>query len=224
MARNKYPEETVRKILDTAERLFIEKGYDQASLQDIIDATGLSKGAIYHHFASKEDIFYSVCDRIGQHNAEVLSKVRDDSSLSGLEKLRTIFAASLQPERQAKMFCMMPYLLNNAKFLAIEMRSIFMDVVPEFIEPIIQQGIADGSIRTDHPRELAEAMMLLSDLWINPIVRPTTPEEIQARCAVYNQMFTSFGVPALIGGEIIDTLVRYAEMARHEPLEGAADS
>ena len=42
MARNKYPEETVRKILDTAERLFIEKGYDRASLQDILDRTGLS--------------------------------------------------------------------------------------------------------------------------------------------------------------------------------------
>lgn len=224
MARNKYPEETVRKILDTAERLFIEKGYDQASLQDIINATGLSKGAIYHHFASKEDIFYSVCDRIGQHNAEALSKVRDDGSLSGLEKLRAIFVASLQPERQAKMFCMMPYLVDNAKFLATEMQSILMEVVPEFMEPIIRQGIADGSIWTDHPRELAEAMMMLSDLWINPIVRPTTPEEIRARCAVYNRMFTGFGVPALIGGEIVDTLVRYAEMTRHEPLENAADS
>ena len=52
MARNKYPEETVRKILDTAERLFIEMGYDRTSLQEIIDETGLSKGAIYHHFAS----------------------------------------------------------------------------------------------------------------------------------------------------------------------------
>ena len=57
MGRNKYPEETIRKILDTAERLFIEKGYDHASLQEIIDETGLSKGAIYHHFTSKEDIF-----------------------------------------------------------------------------------------------------------------------------------------------------------------------
>ena len=58
MARNKYPEETIQKILDTAERLFIEKGYDHTSLQDIIESTGLSKGGIYHHFASKEDIFY----------------------------------------------------------------------------------------------------------------------------------------------------------------------
>ena len=58
----------MRKILDTAERLFIEKGYDRASLQEIIQETGLSKGAIYHHFASKEEILYAVCDRIGRRN------------------------------------------------------------------------------------------------------------------------------------------------------------
>ena len=219
MARNKYPEETVRKILDTAERLFIETGYDRASLQEIIDETGLSKGAIYHHFASKEDIFYAVCDRIGQRNAEVLSQVRDAPGLNGLEKLRAMFKTSLQPERQAKMFCMMPYLMDNAKFLATEMRSIFTEVVPCFVDPIIRQGMADGSIRTEHPKELAEAMMMLSDMWINPIVQPTTPEEIRARCEIYNRLFQGFGVDGLIDQEIVSTLVQYAEMA-HPPSSG----
>ena len=216
MARNKYPEETVRKILDTAERLFIETGYDRTSLQEIIDETGLSKGAIYHHFASKEDIFYAVCDRIGQRNAEVLSQVRDAPGLNGLEKLRAMFKTSLQPERQAKMFCMMPYLMDNAKFLATEMRSIFTEVVPCFVDPIIRQGMADGSIRTEHPKELAEAMIILADGWINPIVQPTTPEEIRARCAVYNQLFCGFGIDGLIDQEIVDALLSYAEMA-HPP-------
>ena len=219
MARNKYPEETVRKILDTAERLFIETGYDRASLQEIIDETGLSKGAIYHHFASKEDIFYAVCDRIGQRNAEVLSQVRDAPGLNGLEKLRAMFKTSLQPERQAKMFCMMPYLMDNAKFLATEMRSIFTEVVPCFVEPIVRQGMADGSIRTEHPKELAEAMIILADGWINPIVQPTTPEEIRARCEIYNRLFQGFGVDGLIDQEIVSTLVQYAEMA-HPPSSG----
>ena len=215
MARNKYPEETVRRILDTAERLFVEKGYDRTSLQDILDETGLSKGAVYHHFASKEDIFYSVCDRIGRRNGEVLSRVRDDDTLTGLEKLRAMFKTSLQPERQAKMFCMMPYLMDNARFLATEMWSIFTEVVPCFVEPVIRQGVADGSIRTEHPRELAEAMMMLSDMWINPIVQPTTPEEIRARCAVYDRLFSSFGIVGLLDQEIVDTLVQYSEMAHH---------
>ena len=208
----------MRKILDTAERLFIEKGYDRASLQEIIQETGLSKGAIYHHFASKEEILYAVCDRIGRRNGEVQSRVRDDPSLNGLEKIRAMFKASLQPERQAKMFCMMPYLMDNAKFLATELRSIFTEVVPSFVEPIVRQGMADGSIRTEHPKELAEAMIILADGWINPIVQPTTPEEIRARCAVYNQLFCGFGIDGLFDQEIIDALLGYAEMAHHPPL------
>lgn len=54
MARNKYPEETVKRILDAATQLFIEKGYEATSLADIIADTHLSKGAIYHHFALKK--------------------------------------------------------------------------------------------------------------------------------------------------------------------------
>ena len=54
MSRNKYPEETVNLILDVSQRLFIEKGYDNTTIQDIIDELGgLTKGAIYHHFSSK---------------------------------------------------------------------------------------------------------------------------------------------------------------------------
>lgn len=217
MARNKYPEETVQKILDTAERQFIEKGYDSTSLQDIIQATGLSKGAIYHHFTSKEDLFYSVCDRIGRRNAQVLAKVLEDPSLNGLEKLRAMFRISMEPERQAKMFSMMPYLLDNAKFLAAEMHSLFAQVAPEFVEPILRQGMEDGSISTDCPRELAEALLLLSDIWINPIVRPSSPAEIRARCGLYNQMFRSFGISGLIDEEMVEMLVQYEEMARGHP-------
>ena len=56
MARNKHPEQTLEKIIVTAARLFVEKGYEQTSVQDILDATGLSKGGLYHHFKSKEQI------------------------------------------------------------------------------------------------------------------------------------------------------------------------
>ena len=78
MARNKCPEETVQLILDTAARLFMEKGYDGTSLQDILEETHLSKGAIYHHFNSKEDIFERICSRIGEETEARLSAVRDD--------------------------------------------------------------------------------------------------------------------------------------------------
>ena len=56
MARNKHPEETVAKILDVSMRLFTEQGYEHTTIQDIVDALGMSKGAIYHHFKGKEEI------------------------------------------------------------------------------------------------------------------------------------------------------------------------
>ena len=69
MARNKYPEITVEKILDVSQRLFLEKGYDKTTIQDIVDELGgLSKGAIYHHFKSKEEIMDALGDKMFFNN------------------------------------------------------------------------------------------------------------------------------------------------------------
>ena len=56
MARNKSPEVTAEKILEVSKRLFLEKGYDDTTTQDIVNNLGgLTKGAVYHHFKSKEE-------------------------------------------------------------------------------------------------------------------------------------------------------------------------
>ncbi len=91
MARNKNPEETVNLILDTAFRLFMEKGYEHTSIQDIIDNLGgLSKGAIYHHFKSKEDILLAVTGRMTSESNKMLAGIRDAPGLNGKDKLKTI--------------------------------------------------------------------------------------------------------------------------------------
>ena len=51
MARNKYPEITEARILDTATKLFLEKGWEETTVQDIVDELGdITRGAFYHHF------------------------------------------------------------------------------------------------------------------------------------------------------------------------------
>ena len=56
-------EETVEKILTAAKRLFLEKGYERTTIQDIVDQLGgLTKGAVYHHFKSKEEIMDALGD------------------------------------------------------------------------------------------------------------------------------------------------------------------
>ena len=53
--RNKYPEETVEKILDVSLKLFLEKGYENTTVLDIVDHLGgLTRGAFYHHSNRKK--------------------------------------------------------------------------------------------------------------------------------------------------------------------------
>ena len=82
MARNKHPEETVNQILNVAYRLFMEKGYEHTSIQDILNNLGgLSKGAIYHHFKSKEEILETVTNRMTEESNKILAKIRDRKDL-----------------------------------------------------------------------------------------------------------------------------------------------
>ena len=208
MARNKHPEQTVQLILDTASKLFWQKGYEKTTLQDIIDATRLSKGAIYHHFASKEAILIAVVDRMGDFNSAVLAQVRDKKGLTGAEKLREMFRTSLTLSFQGKILHMLPFLIENPKFMALQMQSILGEAAPNYILPILREGIADGSIRTDHPEQLSEVLLILSDLWLHPILRPSTPEQVRARCAFFNQFTRLYGFE-LLDEDLIEAMVKF---------------
>lgn len=209
MARNKYPEVTVKLILDVATRLFIEKGYDATSLQDIINDTKLSKGAIYHHFASKEEILEAIFNHIGEENTTALAKVRDDNSLNGIEKLRNIFKAALFNSNQSLMLTVTPCLLDNPRFLAMQIKQLYLIVAPEFIEPILQQGIDDGTIKAKNARELAEAIMILSNVWLNPLVSKTDRTSMRNRCTTFNELLCGMGINSLLDDEMIAGYISY---------------
>lgn len=208
MARNKHPEQTIERILDTAAQLFFQKGYDRTTLQDIIDATGLSKGAIYHHFASKEAILIAVADRMGEYNCAVLAEVRDRKGLTGAEKLREMFRTSMRLSFQGGILHMLPFLIENPKFMALQMQSILNEAAPHYVLPVLREGIADGSIHADYPEQLAEVLLMMSDLWLHPIFRPSTPEQVRARCAFYNQLTRQYGFE-LLDEDIIEAMVDF---------------
>ena len=209
MARNKHPEQTVQLILDTATRLFLQKGYDKTTLQDIIDATKLSKGAIYHHFASKEAILIAVVDRMGDFNSAVLAEIRDRKGLTGAEKLRELFRTSMTLSFQGKILHMLPFLIENPKFMALQMQSILGEAAPDYILPILREGIADGSIQAEHPEELSEVLLILSDLWLHPILRPSTPEQVRTRCDFFNRFTRQYGFE-LLDEDLIKAMAEFS--------------
>ncbi len=206
MARNKHPEETVNLILDVAFRLFIEKGYEHTSIQDIIDHLGgLSKGAIYHHFKSKEDILVAVTDMMTSESNQMLAVIRDRSDLSGKEKLKTIFRESIIRPVQNDIFTVAPDFHNNPKLLFSLLHDTIENVAPNYILPIIEQGISDGSIQTDYPEQLAELILLAANVWMNPMIFDSSEEDSYGKFMVFRQMLQGFGLD-IVDSEILERL------------------
>ncbi len=203
MARNKYPEETVNRILDVAGHLFMEKGYEHTSIQDIIDNLGgLSKGAIYHHFKSKEEILDAVTDRIMEESNRKLTGIPKRKDLNGIEKLRTLFKSSLCRPAQDEMFQVAPSFYNNPRLLASLLYETIELTGPEYIQPIIEEGIADGSIVAAHPKQLAELISLVANIWINPMIFDSSVEETYHKLLVFDQMLKGMGLD-VVDGEMI---------------------
>ena len=206
MARNKHPEETVNLILDVACRQFMEKGYEHTSIQDIIDHLGgLSKGAIYHHFKSKEDILVAVTERMTQESNRMLARIRDRTGLSGRDKLKMIFKESISRPVQNDIFTVAPDFHNNPKLLFSLLHDTIEEAAPNYIEPIIEQGIADGSIKTDYPKQLAELILLAANVWMNPMIFGSTEEESCKKFLIFDQMLKGFGLD-IVDGEMLERL------------------
>lgn len=201
MARNKYPEETVNKILEVSFQLFVEKGYEATSIQDIIDHLGgLTKGAIYHHFKSKESILLAVYDKIARRASEDMMRIVNDPGMNGMQKLSAMFFDSYRDEERKDFTSSMPNLLDNPRLLALHMKSTMEDVVPKYIYPVLQEGIRDGSIRCEYPMETAHALMVLSNIWMNPLIYSGKEETLEGKIAVFNSILSALGIVGLDDG------------------------
>ena len=194
MARNKYPEVTEERILDVAQRLFLEKGYENTTIQDIVDQLdGLTKGAVYHHFKSKEDILDAVGDRMFLRN-NPFEAVRGCDELNGLEKLREVVRLNQADAARTSLTVQSIPLTHNPRILVGMIDANRRILTPYFLE-LLEEGNRDGSLHTAYAREIAELLPLLTSLWLLPSVFPATKAELRRKFQVLEEMMEKMGVP-----------------------------
>ena len=200
--------------LDGLRKAVHGEGYEHTTLQDIIDDLGgLTKGAIYHHFKGKEEILLAIADRMGEQTEAWMQAIRDDPGLTGAEKLRRMFRASLGNSDQTDLFVLAPNMLKNPKLMAILLESMMEDVLPNYMEPVLREAVADDSIRTDYPEELGELLLLLSNVWLNPMIYPATPEKTRRRMELYVQLLRSMGLD-LLDQELLDQWEQFCRLSQ----------
>ena len=196
MARNKYPEITVEKILEAAQRLFLEKGYEHTTIQDIVDELGgLTKGAVYHHFKSKEDIICALSDKLFAEN-NPFAAVKQRKDLNALQKMREAVKLNQQNTQEKQLNIEALPLLKNPRILVEMIQSNHQQLTPLWRD-LLEEGIADGSIQTEYPKEMAELIPLLGDVWLYPNIFPATEEELVHRFFFFKEMLEKMGAPII---------------------------
>lgn len=63
-----------------------------------------------------------------------------------------------------------PDMKKNPHMFSRQFEAVYDRLAPDFIQPILEEGIADGSVQTEYPEELAEIISILSMFWINPLI------------------------------------------------------
>ena len=196
MPRNKYPEVTEKAILDTAKRLFLEHGYEHVTLQDIAEACGLTRGAIYHHFHGKEEMLDAVTTYMF-HETVPCREIQEDTSRNGLEKLQRLIIASVSNREQLQMYRMLSRTFyQSPKLVCAYLLSCRTSVVP-MTRTFLEEGVSDGSITVDSPQIAAEVVAVFTNLLLSPLVFSSTGPDFQCKVACVSTMLESIGLPLI---------------------------
>lgn len=147
------------QILDTALRLVYTKGYEQMTIQDILDNQQISKGAFYHYFNSKAAVLEALVERIVDEVEPHLLSIAQDPHLSALEKFQRFFdtTARWKTDRKDLMLGLMRmwYADENAIVRQKVFASTLKRVTPLLAE-ITHQGIQEGVFTTSYPEAVCQ--------------------------------------------------------------------
>jgi AcrR family transcriptional regulator len=194
------------EILDAAARIFHDKGYERASIQDVAESVGILKGSLYYYIDSKEELLFEVVKevhRIGLASLEEWSRMDGDPLL----RLRAVIEGHVRnnlehPEAVGAFF-------HDFRSLSPARRAEIIadrDVYDRFLREIIEEGQEQGLVAADVDPKLATMAVLGMMNWVYQWYRPdgdSSPGEIARAFAdlVLAGMVVGRSVPARGSGE-----------------------
>jgi AcrR family transcriptional regulator len=137
------------RLLAEATRLFAERGYDRTSVQEIVEAAGVTKGALYHYFGSKDDLLYEIYGRVLRLQTERLDTIaaRTTAVQQRLaEAAADVVVTSIQNLDDTKIFFRSMHQLSPEKQKAVraERRRYH-----ETFRTLLEEGQRDGHFRAE---------------------------------------------------------------------------
>jgi len=214
MPRHDPSEKTKSEILSTAVRLFRERGWENVNIEDVVKEVGVTRGAFYHYFKSREELILAATDQIFFEN-NPFTIVAKETGLNAFEKLRLIFQLNLETNlSNLGMVREVQKALDNPVLFKSEAFSQVNTVAP-YIEKLLIEGNADGSLSVRYPKQAAQTLALLSGIWLNPVLFRVPFREFADKLSFFAQLMEGLGLPFL-NDEMRGWILKHVE--QHEIL------
>lgn len=187
-------EERRNEILDTAERLFVSKGYMKTTVNDILREIGIAKGTFYHYFKSKEEVMDAIILRIVNTDVAAAKKIASNSNIPVIDKLFQILMAQMPKagENKEKMIEQF-HQPNNAEMHQKSLVQAIVHLTPVLTE-VIEQGIKERVFVTVYPRETIEFLIASAQVIFDEGLFQWQPHEAMQRAKAFiNMMETTLG-------------------------------
>lgn len=190
----KSAQERKNEILDVAEQLFAEKGFDNASTNDIINRIGIARGTLYHHFSSKEEILDAIVERMTRQGIARASLIVSQKEVPILERLTgAIMALNISQGAASEVFDQI-HRPQNA-LLHQKMQERLLNGVVPLITDLIKEGNETGLFDAKYPTQAAEMIMIYSTVAFDELLN-LTEEDIQMK-----GLALAFHAERLLGAE-----------------------
>ncbi|WP_044641913.1 TetR/AcrR family transcriptional regulator [Risungbinella massiliensis] len=199
----KEAEERKNEILDAADELFGQKGFDGTSTNDILEKVGIARGTLYYHFKSKEDIMDALIERYSVRLFDTAQEIAADKSIPVVERIiRVVMSMNLSGESSEEIMEHIHKPQNALMHQKIQ-RVILGGLTPILTE-IIREGTRQGLFSTPFPYECMEMVVAYTNTVFDDDMVPMTNEERVSRIQAF-----IFNVERLLGaqsGSLMDVM------------------
>lgn len=183
------------EILDVADELFGQKGFDGTSTNDILEKVGIARGTLYYHFKSKEDIMDALIER---YNAQILGAAKEiaaNKSIPVHERIIRVVMALNISNGNGKEIIDHIHKPQNA-LMHQKIQKVIMNGLPPIMTEIIREGIEQGLFSTPYPYECMEMIVAYTNTVFDDDMVDMTDEERASRIPAF-----VFNVERLLGVE-----------------------
>jgi AcrR family transcriptional regulator len=187
-------------FVDAGARLIQAKGYEQLSIQELLDELGTSKGAFYHYFHSKADLLEAVVDRMADAVQATWADPMTRPGLSATERLETVFALTAQwknARRELVLAILDAWLSDHNAIVREKFRQLVARRMTPMLEAVLRQGVADGTFATTDPEATAKVLVALiqgvqewaGELFVARQTGRITYDEVERSFTAYAEAF-----------------------------------